>query len=43
MSPAASHTEVLDGKACPWGIWLAPNGQAGSSLAKSGAGFWKLQ
>ena len=43
MSPAASPTEVLDGKPCPWGIRLAPDGQAGSSLAKSEAGFWKLQ
>ena len=29
MSPAASHTEVLDIKTGPWGIWLAPDGQAG--------------
>ena len=43
MSLAASHTEVLDVKACPWGIWLAPDGQAGSSLAKSESVFWKLQ
>jgi hypothetical protein len=43
MSPAASPTEVLGVEACPWGIRLAPDGQAGSSLAKSESGFWKLQ
>lgn len=43
MSPAASPTEMLDVKTFPWGIRLAPDGQAGSSLAKSESGFWKLQ
>ena len=43
MSPAASPTEVLDVKACRCGIRLAHDGQVGSSLAKSGSGFWKLQ
>ena len=43
MSPAASPTEVLDVKAFPRGIRLAPDGQAGSSLEKSESGFWKLQ
>ena len=43
MSSAASPAEMLDGKAFPRDIRLAPDGQAGSSLAKSESGFWKLQ
>jgi len=43
MSPAAFPTEMLDVKAFSWGIRLAPDGHAGSSLEKSESGFWKLQ
>ena len=43
MSPAASPTVVLGVEACPWGIRLVLDVQAGSSLAKSESGFWKLQ